>query len=860
MACLGAIGIAAAVGTVGVLYRWLQSGPVDAADRVRLGFAEYVAGHYDVARRLVESLEVSPEEAPEVAQMWRFLVGATGVRLASEAPEPDLVRRETALAVPHLEWNVEHGFPPGRKAEGQRLLGLGLSTLGRFAEAVSPLSEAIAADPTLARELLLPLAEAKLRSPAIDASDALPDIDRLLALPNLEGDPEAQAQLLRARVLTAMGRWKDADATLEALAERIASERALGEGTAEGESQNQGAAGDREFADAVEQAKAERLMAEAASLAGGGISGGGTLGGGISGGGISGGGGPPPAAVELWNRAIAILEEMDRRGDDERGAEARYLAGCALRSAGRAAEALELFNSLRLNRHQTAEAVSSGVEELEMLAEAGRFAEAVEVAENIVREIGDPLTYDTKWLTLPVLKNRITVVVDQMRAAGAYAEAIEIARELPPVFEESESLRIQGDAYREWGEAALARSTARAADDEQERSEGREAREHLRLAGEAYAKAAELHFLDRSYVDLLWEAIESYQAGREFKRSLELLEDYLRYEQRTRKARGLIAQGRALLALDQPQEALRPLEACIGEYPRDPLRYEARLLAAVAQLANGATAAARQSLEQNLFDGQLAPSSPVYRDALFILGESLYRQAHREYLELTTPTLVGSRLRPGDQPNPDTIARFTANQQLLEDAILRLDQAAYRDHSYENLKRSRRATYLAAEARRMAAFWPSIVAGDPETLESARRILNQQRAAHLSEAQQRYRELRQQLSILDQREELEPWERSMLRNCFLAEADMWYELGKFSEAAEAYQNISQQFMNEPVALEALLRQRQCYEELGRGADAARVLQQATRLLQRIPPEEDQQLAETTRYDRDDWQALLQWLQ
>lgn len=822
LACLGLVGITAAVGIGGVLDRWFRPDPVDAADRVRLGFAEYVAGHYDVAKRLVEPLEIDSEKHPELYRTRQFLMGATGVRLATGEPEADLVRRETALAVPFLEWSVQHGFPPGRSAEGQQLLGSGLSTLGRFADAIAPLSEAIAADPTLARELLLPLAEAKLRAPASDAGDALPDLERLLALPNLSDEQRAQALLMRARVLTAMNRWAEADAVLADLAGR----KMLAP----------------EIADSVEQETAKRLMAEAASLSDPEAA---TI---------------PPAALRLLDTAIAMLEEMDRRGDDDRGAEARYLAGRAFRAAGRDAEALELFTTLRQNRRQVAEAVSAGVEELELLSQAGRFAEAVEVAKTIIREIGDPLTYDTKWLTLPVLKNRLTIVVEQMRQAGAYAEAIEIAGALPPVFEPAEALRLQAAGYREWGASRLTQFAAVSDDDEEGRTARREARRHLRLAGKAYAEAAQLHFLDPSYVDFLWEAIEAYQAGREFTRSLELLDDYLRYEARAKKARGLIAQGRALLALDAPEQAIRPLETCIGEYPRDPLRYEARLLAAVSRLALGELDGARKLLEENLFDGELAPSSPVYRDALYILGESLFRQAHREHLELTTPTLTSDRLQPGDQPSEALAARFTANQQLLEDAILRLDQAAHRDRTYEDVARSRRAVYLSAEARRMAAYWPSIVAGDPETLESGRRLLNQQRAAHLTEAQQRYGELRQQLNDLDQRDELGSWERSMLQNCFLSEADMAYEMGQLTEAADAYQNVSQRFMNEPVAIEALLRQRQCFVELGRASDAARVLQQTSRMLQRLPPEADQRLVETTRYDRENWTALLEWLQ
>lgn len=795
---------------------WYRPGGIDADRILQLALTEYMGERWETARRLAEQAEIAPDKESDAYRLSQFLRGAAGVRLADEQVERQQKRAEMAAAIPYLQWNAEHGYPPARSSEGEQLLGRGLLVVGRFAEAVRPLEAAIGEDPTLARDLLLLLAEAKLQAPSIDPRGALPDVDRLLEMPNLRSDQRDDALLVRGRVLTALGNWDEARRTIDAVQS----------------AEKQGPA---------RLATAELLIARAHSL--------------LS---ADARDKVPQPAIRMLDEAIEILDEVSRQDDRGLGPAARYLAGRAHRIAGRGPEALGIFANLRQSGRQTAEAIAAGVEELELLAEMGQYEDVVLATRATIREIGDPQAFDARWLSLPTLKSRLAAVGEKIRGAEAFDAAVEFAKVLPPVFAPAEALQMQAQGHRQWGNSVLRRFNSMLGDGG---TDGRrEGRRHLRDAGDAYAEAARVMFTEAAYTDLLWQAIDSYQAGRAYARSLELLDDYLRYESRQRKPRGLIAQGRARLAIGQPRRALLPLVDCIEEYPRDSLRYEARLLAAVARAELGDVDQSRQLLEGNLFDGRLAPSSPVYRDSLFILGELLFRHAYRQHLRLTTPAGAGERIKPGDHPSDEVAEQFTKNQQVLDDAILRLDQAAHRDKSYGNDLRSRRAAYLAAEAHQLAAFWPGIVAEDPETLESARRQLRQQRTGHLTEARQAFAGLRTLLNALDERDELMSWEPSMLRNCYLAEADMLFELGQTAEAAEAYQNTAHRFLNEPLALEALLRQGQCFERLGRSADAQRVLQQAARVLERIPAEKDAGFAKTTRYDRPDWISLLEWLQ
>jgi tetratricopeptide (TPR) repeat protein len=416
-------------------------------------------------------------------------------------------------------------------------------------------------------------------------------------------------------------------------------------------------------------------------------------------------------------------------------------------------------------------------------------------------------------------------------------------------------LEMKADSHRQWGDD-LRRANVNGGEEIKVK-----AREQFREAGKTFSEVAKMRFEDPEYVELLWKAIDAYQAGRSFEESLVLLDEYLQYEDRTKHPRGLIAKGKALTAVGRPEQSLVPLTDCIAEFPRDSLSYEARLLSAVGLAELGRTNEARLLLEENVQDQWLSPESPVYRDSLYVLGDLLHRQAFGEYLRLTSPTLVAPRLSPGDQTKPELAEAFHANQRIIEAAIVTLEDAEQRDQKYGNLERSRRAAYLAAEAHRLAAYWPGIQAADPDTLQSARNQLNQLRAAELARANAGYNRLRNLLgNEMSSRDELLPWEQAMLRNCFMGVADTLFEMNDIAAAATAYQKASQEFMNEPLALEALMQQSRCYEKLGKLEEAKKIYKQAAVILDRIPTEEDHRFAQTTRYDRKDWIELLNWLQ
>jgi hypothetical protein len=447
-------------------------------------------------------------------------------------------------------------------------------------------------------------------------------------------------------------------------------------------------------------------------------------------------------------------------------------------------------------------------------------------------------------MTLEQFQRRLIDAVRQWQQAGRYEQAIALVRALPPLIPLVDALRMEGETFRDWAKS-LDDPTADGPPGE-EPPMAAAARDRYRHAGDAWAAAAQLRFEQQEYSELLWSSIEAYQLGRAYERSLRLLNDYLQYEFRELRPRGLLAKGRALLATDRPSDALAPLEDLVIDFPRDPLRFDARVVSALAQGELGQYTAASQSLEENLHDPGLAPSSPHWRDSLLLLGDIHYRQAFQRQLEILEP-------RAPDRTGEEIRAALAENQPVLLAAIDQLDEARQRDPEKRSI---RRAAYLCGQSRRLAAQWPALQSVAPETLDGARRQLNQQRASFLEAALLDFQQLRVELNDLAEQTPLADWEQSILRNSYLAEADTLFDLGRYQEAAEAYRGATHRFLGEPLALEAMAQEARCYRELRRPDEARRVVKQAQQILDAIPADRETQFLGVTRYDRAGWNRLL----
>lgn len=844
MISLMGIAAAAAAAGFGVLFSlYLQSRPPSKSAAMSLALERYVDGDRVLASRLAQRVEIAPDDPDEAewASLRDFLIGAGRVAEAEETGAGSEQRELLYDAIAPLEAASARGFPPGRRAEGHRLLGDSLYRLGRFRDAVAPYRSAIEIDRTLDRQIAPRLARSLLRSGAPEK--AFETIEAYRKDLSLTPSQRRQAELTRIEALMALGRWDEAADVIEATSEAagpspesVSADEAAAERQAFRERLrllHAELAIDRAFGQPGGPARWPLLTAPAEPTRGP--------------------EGPDPAMLDTIERG---LESLRREAGEDVAARARMLNARLHFLRGEPDRALGELMQVRQQRPFAGEAIAAGLTEIEMLIDRSLGGEAVQAARYLVSELGNPRRYDGSLVPFSEFERRLIDAVETLQREGDFSSAIDIARAFPPVFGATEALLQEGAAYRAWADQTLDRQRRSRRDVAAAVAEL--ARDRYRAAGDAFAAAAELEFTSPRYVPTLWAAIDAYQKAKHFRRSLTLLEPYLRYERRQRKPRGLLASGRAWLAEGTDEACRRAVDIlteCVTEFPRDPLRYEARLVAAQASAEIGDLDRARDMLQENLRDGQLAPSSPVWRDSLFTLGELLYQRVHENRL-LADHAVEAERRR-----------LMAESREVIDEALRVLDEAVTRYWDGSDLptppRRSLHAAYLSARTHRIAAQIPIIEAEGPDTTTLDRRRSRLAAANELRAALDRYVGLRNHLEQrLDEQgndARLPSYELALLRNCLIGEADTLFELERLDEAAAAYGSVTLRYMNEPLALEGILGHAQCLRRLGRQREADSRIRQASLVLRRIPDEWNGRFEEITRYSRGEWDRLLQWM-
>ena len=876
MIALAVAAVVAVAGFGSMFSAWWQSSISDPQEILRIASQEYIAGHPIIAGDLAETVtfelepemesvlvpdnpddpvapkeeiantadgssesdpgqadSVSDEDAQELAEeeernTWirlrDFLVSAGKFARAEKENEPRERRRLFLETVDPLQRTADSGFPEGQVTHGYQMLGEVLYELGRHDDAVGPLSDAARRDPTLQRVLLPKIADAQLRLASPMAGESLKTIDRYLAIPGLQETERWVGELIRIRALTELQRYNEVDELVDKIRSRPRSNDAILEGA------------EIAFRHQVDLLAAVRIVKQAILRQP--RSNSPSFDSQVS-------GYEKPSTKEVdpdLERAISILGELGREASPRVSSRALLWQARALQVAGQQDDALIQLTAVRQQRPFSAEAIAAGLEEIEWLAKRGRGLEVLQTARYMVRELGDQSGFDAELVGFKEFQRRMIEAIADLRNAGEYENTIDTARSLPPIFKVADALTQEGISYQRWAESTIEDGTD--INGEVGRDSSVLARSRFRASGDAYAAAAKKLFDTEEFLPAQWAAIEAYQKGRHFRRSIALLKDYLRYEERSRLPRGLVAYGRALLAEGNQEEAMKALVSCIVEYPRDPLRYDARLLVAMAKIEDKKPDEAIEYLMANLQDGKLTPASPAWKNSLFTIGELHFEIAQQKQLEAKKI------------PEKDRSKQFLENQAVLEQAIRFLDESVAR---YPSESRAESAAYLSARSHVLAAHLPEAESESPGILDAARRSLRTQMEQELQIALDGFSNLKRHLLSREDEGRLSPKESSMLRNCFMSEAEMLREMGRLEEASQAYRTIESRYINQPLALEAILHRAGCVRLLGRTNEADLLVRQASVVLSRIPDSWDDRFDEITRFDRNGWQQYLSWM-
>ena len=513
------------------------------------------------------------------------------------------------------------------------------------------------------------------------------------------------------------------------------------------------------------------------------------------------------------DEAVALLGEAQSRDSTAFPVVRRalYLLGRAAELRGDLSQASRLYSDTYEQYSETSEGLAARLAEADLQLRRGDDAAAILLYRQVLQSDIDPPTYRNDLLPLEQLRQRIKAAMDNVVQRGKYDQAVLLLDRFLPLFTRSQELALRGQTLRDWGERQLRDAQG---DSKQDVATRIAARRRLREAGVAFERLADLRFTTPYYPQDLWESAECYFRGQSFSNAARVLDLYLKNEPESRNPQALLLLGQAELALGNLDQCITAMEECIELYARDNATYQARIDCARAYLYQGNEEEAERLLRYNLTQSSLKPQSPEWKDSLFALGRLMF------------------------------------DLQRNEEAIVTLEEAVER---YPHDRQTLQARYLIGEAYRRWAMEPL------ERLRAARtaneREKNQQLVdERLASALANFKEVQSRITLEIHNVQEDPIYGAMRRNCYMLEGAVLFDLGRYQQAIEAYQNVSALYPNEPFVLETFLQIAHCWQRMKRPENARGAVEQARLTLEQLP--NNAEFLATTAFTRDEWRLLL----
>ncbi len=770
---------------------------------------------YAEAKQLAINMHANENATYEDLGVGAYVLGAVSAHEATATLEAPKRKSLHLLATRYLSEARLRGFPEGREYEGLTLLGTSFYEIGRFSASRPPLLAASKRNPKQSDKIHRMLTDAYFfdRRPQYDL--ALDHMKQYLESPNLTEKERHEGIVHLARMYLAKD---DVEASRKAIEEipEIAPTRS----------------------------RAMLISARIAILEGDQLV----------------DAKSPENAAAHFETAKEWLEKSEQRETFTKidKAEADYLLGLYYQRIGDHQQALDQFHETRRQNFMDSISVAAGLSEAQILRAQGKYDDALDVYVRLLNEIGGAGTYSNRWVTLDQLRDHTRQGYLDFLDTNQFQSAVDLAQALGGIFSQSESYRWQAQARGRWAQA-LEEQANTAAADEQETLHS-QSRHQSRVAARLFEHLADLNTSSSDYVEELWRSADHYMRGHKFRDAVRMLHLFLNNVSRDQMPRAQINLGRAYLALGKPKQAIKPLRACIQLNADSAEVYHARLLASVVYQELNDNENAKKLLLANIeYDPNtdpLRPESIEWRDSLLELGKAHYREGLVKEAE--------SRSQEGyRQPtSKEGLAALEAGHNNFQEATLRLEEFTER-HERSEMKWAEpfqyaEARYLLAESHRHAAKFPrrklSVV-----SIGTTRASLTRQIQAELKLAKEAYETLESDLWKKKGGEgDLTVIEAAMLRNSVFGWGDVLFDLEQYEEAISVYTTAANRYQKRPESLEAYLQIANCYRRLGQPSRAPAFINRARSVLeQQIPQDAD--FMKTTRYDRDQWVELLDWL-
>jgi tetratricopeptide (TPR) repeat protein len=505
-------------------------------------------------------------------------------------------------------------------------------------------------------------------------------------------------------------------------------------------------------------------------------------------------------AIDIWEKAKA--EPLENPAQQ---AQALYGMGMCYLEIGRDADAEQVWRRLLQEHPSRDEALVVALRLAELRAQAGQHEDALKLYSHVLR----PLTPGFRNAYLDEVQVRTLVKQQWQRwyEAGRHEEAIQLARLARQLLPANDLLYRVALARQASGSALLRAAlpaTAEARDQQLA-----EARRHLLEAGDHFESAAQQAENQQQRGELLWAAAECFLNAKEYARGAVILERYQALgPDMPQSVAARVALGEAYQALKRPDAACRILTPVADE--KGPHQARARYLLALSLLDRNDAAGAEKMLRLLLTMPALDRSAPEPRLALFALMHVLFRR--EEY---------------GDAA------------QFIEQA---LEQAA----SDELV-----LWYWLGEAYRRGAAKEKKNISSADTL-AAREFYQKLKRTQLEKAVQQFQRV---VAALQDRRNTAPLsveQEQQLRESRFGVGECLYDLGRYGEAADVYDQLAKDCGERVEGLTALMHLTQCYWALRRYGEARTALEALQRNLEKVS-DRDLEFAKTTRQA---WQAWL----
>jgi TolA-binding protein len=727
---------------------------------------------YREAQTLAERLQAQAVVTPEEQAGTLFVEGDVAAHEADPLwhGEPT---EQYLVAASYLQEAAAGGFPKGREAYAMLLFGKTLFRVGKIAACRAPLRRALPLNGERAAEIHHLLASSYLLDADPKPGEALAENSAALAQSELSLELKTQLLFQRAEIFVALGQYTQCNETLRKLAPHL-----------------------QQGAEAM-LLRGQALIAEARKLKE-----------------DSARAGNGKRALEKYQEAVKDLR-LAQSSDTAAGQITRkavYLIGvCFLETGDQRAAGNQFDRAFKLFSG-TPEATAAALQRAELARQQGHHDQAMVDYHQMVDSIGSVERYVNPWLRLDEIRTRLIAAYQQYLDAQSFGLCLELAHMVRPLFPRERTMELTAESYRAWGHSLL--EQADRAGLSKSDALRREGRAQMRQAANTYRDLAASMISQRRYPDELWNAVQTYAEGHDYRHAAEMLKEYLRSEPHRRHAEALVSLGECMLALEQYDEAVKVCNDCIVFHPQDAAAFRARLLASRADVEKGDLRQAEAMLRENLQGELLTPESTEWRESLFDLGRLLYN-AHR-----------------------------------YEEAIARMEEAVAR---YPDSPRVLESQYLTADSFRQIAL--AIETSLSQILvENTRTARSKQIRESQALALERFEKIQGVLSQRQEISELTAMEKVILRNSQFAAGGLLFDLGRYEESIRAFNTAANRARNTPEALEAYAQIASAYRRLGKLVEARMVIEQAKAMLNHVKNESS--FTQNTNYNRKEWAERL----